>query len=352
MCHTKRIFAAVILGTAVCGGCGSGPGRDDYPDPIDYGQPETIYAFPPAECMPSPEIWRSMQGLHDDTEASVHELIKCGGLQTSVSRTFLIVVLASNRDLFDADAYAELVRFARGFGIDLQIPFERAPGGRWTMALNGQDDSSFSLWFRDPSSGAIIEEDPFLIDTYVSGVSADPEMTIDEMEAQLSQRNTIWFSWQEPGPLVHVLADGRPVPNPFAIEVSFADLGEWAFGFDFTAGDPNFGPLDSILDLDIESEVVLKDQRGITTIEYEVVGLASTLREVSESGVAFGVKHIAAQRGAFQLTGSASDLRYDASLGGLAGEFQYRITGPGGDLLVTDTYGTGNGLEVRWSCPK
>jgi hypothetical protein len=42
-------------------------------------------------------------------------------------------VVASNRELFDAKSYAELVSFAAKFGVDLGVPLNRAADGAWSM---------------------------------------------------------------------------------------------------------------------------------------------------------------------------------------------------------------------------
>lgn len=49
------------------------------------------------------------------------------------------------------------------------------------------------------------------------------------------------------------------------------------------------------------------------------------------------------------MEGTATDLRYEPSSGNLAGRLQYRVTGPGVNLSVADTYVRG-GTNVVWSC--
>jgi len=310
------------------------------------------YSLPPDACMPPPAVFAQMRQLHDDNEAKVHELIKCGGMQTSMSRNFLIVVIASNRDLFDQASYNDLVAFAKTYDVDLQIPFNRESEGRWTMPINPLTNSVFTVRFYDTGSGSVIQEDPFTIDTYLKGVTAESSLTIAEMKADLFARTTITFSWTELGLLSDELNRGRPIPNPFTISVSFADLAQFVWGLDLASGDPNLGPLDSIQDMKVDSEVVLRDDVGATHVEYDVDGLAGTIRGVAANGVSFGVKRIEATNGAYRMTGSASGLRYAAGPGTLVGTFAYRISGPDGDLTVTDSYDPSRGLGVRWSCAK
>src|SRR5687768_3720748 len=218
MIPTSRFAAAIgaLVMAGFCNGCMSWK-NDEPPDSSSPGpsEPEApVNVRPPAHCTPEGSIWALVQRLHDDNELSTHELIKCGGLQTSMSRTFLVVLIASNESLFDSDAYAKLVEFASGFNIDLRVPFEPGADGRWSTRLNSWSDSKFYVLFRDPASGAVITQDPFVIDSYLTGVTADPTLTIDQMKANLSARNHISFSWQDAGPLAHVLAYGEPIPNP------------------------------------------------------------------------------------------------------------------------------------------
>jgi hypothetical protein len=353
MIATNRFAATIgaLVMSGFCNGCVSWKDGEP-PDSSPPGSSEPAgpeYVLPPSRCMPEASIWAQVRLLHDDNELSTHELIKCGGLQTSMSRTFLIVLIASNESLFDSDAYAKLVEFAGGFNIDLEVPFDQEPDGRWSTLLNSWSDSKFYVSFRDPASDAVITQDPFVIDSYLTGVTADPTLTIDEMKANLGVRNHISFSWQGAGPLAHILAYGEPVPNPFAIQVSFADLAEMVWGFDLSSGSPNYGPLEAIRDLRAESEIVLRDQRGATTIDYNISGTLSPLRSIARSGVEFDVRHIHAQNGAYHMEGTATDLRYEPSSGNLAGRLQYRVTGPGVNLRVTDTYLRG-GTNVVWSC--
>jgi hypothetical protein len=324
-------------------------GGDDYDsyDSNDYEPPEPIYEPPPDTCRPSEAAWDEMRRIHDDTELSVHELIKCGGLQTSLSRTFVVVVIASNRQLFDEDAYARLVDIAGNYGIDLTVPFSPEDGGRWSTPIRGLGDSSFTLTFRDPTTGAVIEENPFIIDTYLTGVVGEAEHTIERMEANVSLKNRITFTWEARGPLAHLMSRRAPVPNPFDIHVSLSDVYAWTSGFSFTPATPDFGPIEGVLDLEVESEIAFTDQIGRTDIEYTVFGERSSLREIMARGVGFQVEAIESRRNDVSIRGSATRLRYDG--GTLRGRFDYHVSSPTGALMVSDTYGD-RGLEVRWSC--
>ena len=56
---------------------------------------------------------------------------------------------------------------------------------------------------------------------------------------------------------------------------------------------------------------------------------------------------IHADDGAYSLSGSASKLTYRD---GLVGTFDYRISGPGGEVDVTDSYSPSTGLKTTWMC--
>jgi len=349
-----RTSAAAAVGFAACQACSIESWRSsdhgNYAGTASPGNPtyvsEPSSPEPPA-CV-SGETWSRMSALHDETELSVHELVKCGGLQTRISRTILVIVVASNRELFDAKSYAELVNFAAKFGIDLGVPLNRAADGAWTMPLNPTNDSAFTLRFHDPLTHEAIEADPFVLESYLSGASAKSTMTVQQMEANLGTRNSITFTWKERAELASVLNGGGEVPNPFTIQVSFADLAKWVFGFNLASGSPVLGPLDSLFDLETDSSVVLTDEKGATTIDYDIAGLTATLREIQDRGISYQVNSIHADDGAYSLTGSASKLTYRD---GLVGTFDYRISGPGGEVDVTDSYDPSTGLKTTWKCP-
>lgn len=305
-----------------------------------------------SECRPSDSVFQEMQRLHDDNESKVHELIKCGGVQTAMSRNFIVVLVASNRSLFDEQAYLDLVTFARGFGVDLQVPFHREPGGVWSLPINAVTDSNFTVTFHDTRTNAIILDDPFVIDSYLTGVTATSSLTIDQMKADLQARSTIRFSYTGLGPHSHELNGGQPIPNPFTIRISFADLAKFIWGWDLSNGEPDLGPLESVLNLNVDSYVTLRDAIGETSVEYDVAGIPGTLRETAANGVSFDVRSIRASRRSYFMDGQATDLRFAAGAGSLVGSFEYRVQGPGGDLLVTDTYDPAAGMTVTWSCPR
>src|SRR5262245_57148868 len=104
--HFRTVALASLLAVTGCSGFGmrfgGSGGMSDDSDADGWGSEADDSSYePPAECMPEAKVFAELKQLHADTEGSVHELIKCGGLQARISRTFLVVVVASNRDLFD-----------------------------------------------------------------------------------------------------------------------------------------------------------------------------------------------------------------------------------------------------------
>jgi hypothetical protein len=228
------------------------------------------------------------------------------------------------------------------------VPLNKEADGLWTLPLNPTNDSTFSLRFHHPATHEVVTADPFVLDSYVTGATATSTLTIQEMEANLGTRNAITFTWEQPAELASVLNGGAEIPNPFTIKVSFYDLAKWVFGLNLGSGSPVLGPLDSLFDLETDSTVVLRDEKGATTIEYDVAGLTATLREIQNRGISYQVNSIAAHSGDYRLTGSANHLSYRD---GLIGRFEYRVSGPEGDVLITDSYDPSTGLETTWKCP-
>ena len=323
----------------------------DYASAEDVDEAGYAYEELPSACRPSREAWAAAQSLQAETESSVHELVTCGGMQTSLSRNMIAIIVASNRDLFDAAAYADLVQFAATYGVLIENPFTREAEGVWSMPVGNMFGSAFKLTFTDPTTGERIEHDPFVMDTYLTGATATSSLTIDQMQADLFARTTITFQWEAEGPLSHLLNGGEPVPNPFTLSVSMADLGEYALGFDLAPGEPNFGPLASALDTLVSSEVTFVDDQRAARVEYEALGKTAPLKQVAASGVGFDVKSIRATSSALVLSGAASSLNYLAR-GTLAGVIEYNVEGPGVHLVAESDFGSGSAYPtVRWRCP-
>lgn len=331
-------------------GSSSGSGSSGGLPSSSGGSNESVYVEPPDRCRPSASVWAEVRALHRATESSVHELVTCGGMQTSLSRNMMAIIIASNRDLFDEQSYEDLVRFAADFDVQIRTPFEPEDEGVWTMDIPTTGDSSFDLVFSDPKTGERIVADPFKVDTYVTGAQAATSMSFSEMKERPWSRNTITFTWEDEGPLSSLLAYGGPVDNPFTMRVSLMDLGAYAFGIDLASGSPDFGPFESVLDTTMTSTVDFHDERGEARIDYRAAGLEATIRHVADRGVGFDLEGVDAAQAEYQLTGRADDLRYIES-GSLAGVLTYTVEGPGVSLIAESDFGEGAAYpDVRWRC--
>lgn len=294
--------------------------------------------------------------MYDATEDSVHELVTCGGVQVTLASSLLLIVLSSNRDLFDEASLQQIESYSGALGFTLNVPFEDQGDGTWSMPIAGSADSDFSVRFREPGSGRLITEDPFTMDSYLTGVTATSELTFEQMRRDMSARTTLTYTWEGEGPLAHLLNDGEPIPNPFTMRLSLQDLLALTGGGGFFgSGEPfggDLGPIDSVLDVEMESSVRFRDQRDDTVIEYDVDVEPGTVRTIAASGsLRFDVHQITASAGPLELRGDATALSF-VQRGLLAGPIEYSVSGPDVDLRVTSDFEDGLSYPMTsWSCP-
>lgn len=304
-----------------------------------------------SECTPSGAAWSDIRRLYLTTEESIHELITCGRVQVRLASSMLAIVLASNEELFRGDAFERVSEYANFFGLDLQTPFDRAEGGQWSMPIAGADPTSrFWVQFFRPGSTAPILEDPFRLDSYLRDVHVETSMTLDEMLDDLHRRNTFYFTYREPGPLVDLLNGGEPLARVFEVEVSIADIASLVFPLLQTEG-ADFGPLLSLVDAEMISCVELTDTSGNTLVEYRADGRRDTIASIAGAGeIGFDIDAIVATDGRYTLLGDASDLRF-LGVKNLAGEIMYEVSGNDLWLEVTSAFGTGQEWPITfWDC--
>ena len=298
------------------------------------------------ECAPDKNEWTQITSLYEATEWSIHELITCGRVQVNLSKSLLAIVLASNRDLFRGDAFETLSDYARFVGLDLTAPFSRAEEGRWSMPIEGASPGSrFWVQFFRPDSDEPILEDPFDLESYLVNARIETLFTLDEMLADLSLRNDFIFFFDEEGPLSSLFNDGEPLPNPFIVTASIADIANLVLpGFRDDEEDddgPFFGPLTSVTDAEMISCVEFFDDRGSAHIEYRADGRRDTVGRIAGSGqVGFDLDSIMATDDKFQLIGEASTLEY-LGVKSLAGEIRYEVVGVDG-LVIESDFRSGN----------
>src|SRR5687768_2942089 len=99
-------------------------------------------------------------------------------------------------------------------------PFVLQADGSWMMPAGDDAGATFSLRFFDPTTDASVTVDPFVLDSYLVGVTATSDMTWEQMKANPTRRATFSYAWQSEGPLAHLLNDGAPLPNPIVVRMS------------------------------------------------------------------------------------------------------------------------------------
>jgi hypothetical protein len=330
------VFCAV--GTAACkfnlnNSAGNGFGS---------GDPE--YDRPPEACAPAEVSWSAAVDLHGTTEDSVHELITCGGLQVRLAQQIMAMVVASNEELLRDEEQAFVAEY-------LENPFTQTEDGYWTMEIPDSPTSSFTLAFHEPGGGRLITEDVFDVESYLEGAHVQSTLSFEEMWQNPTKKNVFTYTWETEGPLAHLMNDGDPIPETFDLELSLIDLIQ--LGFSFGPREPaDFGPFNSVLDVELDSVVEYDDERSGTTVTYTVRTLRESMHEVASSAaLAFEVETITATDGKLDLEGDAGNLRF-VSTGTLAGSIEYSVTGSEVDLVVTSDFGEGASYpEIAWSCP-
>jgi hypothetical protein len=226
-------------------------------------------------------------------------------------------------------------------------PFTHAPDGSWTMDAGGTDGSTCSLTCYDPETNALVEQEPFSLDSYLLGVTATSSRTWSEMKANPSARTTFTYEWTEEGPLAHLLADGGPIPNPIVLEMSLIELGGATLGLT----EVDYGPFESVQDMLVESKIHMIDQRDVVNVTYDVTGRRSTVRDLVTSGsLSFDVDGMFSADGRFSMTGNTTGLAF-IGRGSLAGEIEYSISGSTAGLKVISDFGAGMAYPTpRWGC--
>ena len=307
-------------------------------------------ASPPGNidaCAPTQDEWTEITAVYEATEESIHELITCGQVQVSLSKSLLAIVLASNRDLFRGDAFETLSQYAAAAGVNLATPFSRAEEGRWSMPIQGATpESRFWVQFFRPGSQEPILEDPFDLESYLVNARIEAFFSLDEMLEDLHLRNHFVFYFDEEGPLSDLLNGSQPLPNPFVVTASIADIAGLVLPWlESPEGEPFFGALESPPDAEMISCVEFSDVRDGVRVDYRADGRRDTVGGIAGKGqVAFDLEQITATDGVYQLLGEASALEY-LGVKSLAGLINYEVVGAGG-LTIQSDFGSGNAWPI------
>jgi hypothetical protein len=264
-----------------------------------------------------------------------------------VALSMKVMIFASNEQLVSPSARGDIRNAVEAVGMTLDNPFTATEDGTWTMEAGGADGSRFDLEFFDPTSGDVVIVDPFSLDSYLLGVTARSSRTWEEMKRNPTARTTFTYDWTELGPLGHLLADGGTVPNPIVIQMSLLELGGAALGIT----EVDYGPFESVQDLEVESKIRMVDDVDLASVAYDVTGRRTTVRRLVELGsLSFDVESLVSTDGAITFSGDADGLAF-VGRGSLAGEIRYSVSGAGAELLVTSDFGAGNAYPVpRWEC--
>lgn len=290
---------------------------------------------------------RAIQRVRQVAEASVHELVTCGGAQLQISTSFVARVLLSNPQFFDPETLATLDDFL-GFS---DLPFEHQPDGQWRMALNA--DSTFDLRFMLPGSDVVETANVFDLAAYLEGAEVDSALTFDEMLEDFEAENIWRITWTGYGPLADVMfPEGRPDAQQFVVRASLYDLALLVLGE--TDDLPDFGPFENLPDLELDSLVHLVDARDGVTVAYDFGGTRQSLGHFHTEGqVAFELRSLVAEGEGVVLQGEAADLRV-LERGTVAGPLVYAVDGVAVDgVRVVDDFGDGSGYpEASYWCPE
>jgi len=278
--------------------------------------------------------------LYASTDESVHELITCGGLQIRIAGDIVLMLIASNEDLFK--------KSERAYIEDLMLnPFTQTDDGHWTMELADTPGSTFTLAFYDPDSGERIEENVFDLDSYLAGVHIQSDVGFDQMVLHPDEKHAFVFRWDSVGPLGHLLNDGKPLPDGFTLQLSFSDF--------LNRSAANFGPFASVFSVEMDSVVDYIDRRSDADVTYRVKTERDDMRHIASSeSLAFDVEHLSSQAASLKLDGDTSDLTF-VHLGELAGGIDYTVSGSVGGkavkMKVRSEFGEGAAYpETEWSC--
>ena len=299
----------------------------------------------PAACKPNDPV--ALQLTFDQTEASVHELITCGGIQLQLALSMKLMIFTSNKELVSASARADIEKAIATVGMSLENPFTQNQSGSWVMDAGGSSGSTFALDFYDAGDSARVKDNPFVLDSYLKGVTAVSSRTWQEMQSNPTAKTTFTYHWTDKGPLSHLLADGGEVPNPVVLNLSLIDIVGGGLGL----SKPDFGPFESIAKLEMESKIHMVDDRGDVQVDYDVTGQRASVASVIDAeNIVFDVDAMKGTNGDLQLIGATTGLAF-LGRGKLGGEINYTSAGSVTGVIVTSDFGAGNAYGVpRWEC--
>ncbi|MDD9936449.1 MAG: hypothetical protein OXT09_22750 [Myxococcales bacterium] len=352
---TRALLAALLSALAM--GCTFDVMDDDDDGVVGFSPPSAASVSRQAlrDCGFESEEVELLMDMSVELDNSVHELIKCGQLQAGVARNLVMILVLSNEGLFNnARDFETIAEIAGWFGLMAEAPLSGDGEGHWTIPIGSTPGSQFEVMFYEPGSSEPILADPFVMESYLEGVEVTSTLTLDEMIEDWEARNTFTFTYQETGPLAHLLNGGEVIPNPFEVRVSARDLillGSDSSDEDELDGGPTFGPLESLADAQMTSSVRLRDPRSALSMSYDDGGARDTLANVASAGVAFDLDGLSVEHGdGGRLVSGGVAIDFVPGVG-LAGDLRLTVGGLSADAVLESDYGAGtDNPRTRWAC--
>lgn len=328
-------------------GCGGGGGDEAALEEPDQGQTPADVGDGLPLCGPAGDVRADPRPAFEDTDASVHELITCGGAQFTLMGGFVGQVLASNRGFLDPEV--------RKYLVPSRPPFANDGAGYWQMAIGSAPGSTFHVTFHRPDDAKgehPLVEDVFSLESYLRGVRVQGAPSALQLATQPDRRWDFQFSWDADGPLADLLGLQGASDRTLTLKLSANDLQALYASGDFGGSKSAYGPFARLLELPTRSHATVVDERGWTRIRYEATGPARPMREMLDGGtIHFVFDTLEAESDGVSLTGEAENLRF-LSMGVLAGDIHYRFEGLGLAGLVADSdFGEGASYpQTTWRC--
>ena len=319
---------------------------DDRIDPAPPAEPEAR-ALPAPRCLDDhPDDLRVVRRIRQIAEASVHELVTCGGAQLSAINSMVARVFLSNPQFFDAETI-DTLKSALGLQ---DLAFEHSVDGVWRMPINAR--SAFDMHFFLPGAEQREAGDVFDLETYLVGAQVETSLSFDEMLADPALENLYLVTWDDYGPLADLMfPEGRPEQRHFTVRLSLLDFVALYLG-DSEAED--FGPFGNLVDLEIDSKVDLIDAREGVEVTYAFASDRQPLSHLHDTqAVPFALHSLVATDGRVTLQGAAANLTVEG-VGSLSGVLIYAVDGIAvDDFRVVDDFGEGAGYpEASDWCPE
>ncbi len=262
-----------------------------------------------------------------DLEASMHEMVACGGLTVSMSAALITGVIGM---VFDPS----------GAIIPSGLRYEGAGVYHTGGGLGSSVSMDIRLYERVDGEFHLVEADLFDADSYLVGVDVDADASAgidfditDPLGTKVNASAKLEATYESAGPWAKLLGLGNPPPNPLHL-TDLADI------------DPDFGGIY------IESDVSVTDTQGNTDIEFRLRTGKQSLNEVFGSGsIGFELIELHASNGSLDQTLTVSDFAVGFAGGNrLDGNVTFEVEGDAMAYAGALTYEEAAFADVTLSC--